>query len=351
MVDRIRIGVIGCGFFAQFHLNAWRDLAKDGADLVAVCDVDAGKAERAAKNFGAKRWYTDAATMFAAEELGLVDIATRMDTHLALVRLAVGHRVPTVMQKPLAPDWAEAVAIVDVAESAGVFLAVHENFRFQAPMQEAARLIGAGAIGAPSWARIAFRTGIDVYANQPYFLDEERLVILDVGIHMLDLARFLMGEVERVSCETQRRNPRVRAEDTATMLLRHTSGAVTVAECTYENRRLPGSGIEALVEIEGPEGAIVIDRGFRLSLTSKGKLVTRDVSPPPLAWADPALHVIQDSVVRTCADLLAAVREGREAGTSGVDNLKTFALVEAAYRSATEHRAVEPDVWRRGGER
>lgn len=349
MVDRIRVGVIGCGFFAQFHLNAWRDLATDGADLLAVCDVDAAKAERAAKQFEAQRWYTDAAKMVAAEELDVVDIATRMDTHLPLVQLAVSHRVPIVVQKPLARNWVEAVAIVEAAETAGVFLAVHENFRFQAPMQEAARLIGEGAIGPPSWARIAFRTGLDVYANQPYFLNEERLVILDVGIHLLDLARFLMGEVERVSCETQRRNPRVRAEDTATMLLRHRSGAVTVAECTYENRRLPGSGIETLVEVEGPAGAIVIDGGFRLSLTAKSTVVTRDVSPPPLAWADPALHVVQDSVVRTCAHILAAVREGREASISGRDNLKTFALVEAAYRSAEEHRAVEPEVWRPGG--
>ena len=86
-------------------------------------------------------------------------------------------------------------------------------------------MIDSGAIGTPSWARIRFRTGFDVYRTQPYFYDEERLAIADVGIHMLDLARFFLGEVERISCETQRRNPKVRAEDTATMLLRHESGA------------------------------------------------------------------------------------------------------------------------------
>jgi D-apiose dehydrogenase len=344
MAGRTRIGVIGAGFFAQFHLKAWRDLAGEGAELVAVCDIDAARAGRAAEALGI-RAYTDAAEMLAKENLGLADIATRMDTHLALVRLTIGARVPTIVQKPLAPTWAEAVAIVETAAMAGVFLAVHENFRFQAPMLAAKRLIDEGAIGAPSWACIAFRTDPGVYRNQPYFYDEERLVILDVGIHMLDLARFFFGEAERVSCETQRRNPKVRAEDTATMLLRHTSGAVTVAECTYENQRLPASGVETLIEIEGPEGAIVIDRAFRLTLTSKGKVETRDAGPLPLAWAEPGLHVIQDSVVATCRHLLAAVREGRDADISGPDNLKTYALVEAAYRAATEHRAVAPESW------
>ena len=49
MVDRIAVGVVGCGFFARNHLNAWRDLKAEGIDLVAVCDLDATKAEAAAK--------------------------------------------------------------------------------------------------------------------------------------------------------------------------------------------------------------------------------------------------------------------------------------------------------------
>jgi predicted dehydrogenase len=340
----MRVGVVGCGFFAQFHLRAWKDLAAEGAELVAVADIDAGKAERTAAGLGIPRWYADAGAMLGECDLGLVDIATRMDTHRALVELALGHRVPIVVQKPLAPDWQEARAIVEAARQAGMFLAVHENFRFQAPMRAVADLIATGAIGEPSWARIAFRTDPRVYESQPYFLTERRLVILDVGIHMLDLARVLIGEVEHVSCETQRRNPAVRAEDTATMLLRHRSGAVSVIECTYENRRLPGSGVQTLLEIEGPDGAIVLDRDFRLSLTSRGRREVRDVSPPPLAWADPSLHVVQESVLQTCRHVLSAVTGGRAAATSGEDNLRTFALVEAAYRAAEEHRTIRPQL-------
>src|SRR5262249_23155123 len=49
MADRIGVAVVGCGFFAQNHLNAWRDLKRDGVELIAVCDIDRAKAEAAAK--------------------------------------------------------------------------------------------------------------------------------------------------------------------------------------------------------------------------------------------------------------------------------------------------------------
>ena len=234
----VRIGLIGCGFYAQNHLHAWRDLASENASLVAVCDRDESKARTAGEKFGVP-WFTDARHMFEAVKLDLVDITTRMDTHRELAALAAGHGIPAVVQKPFAPNWEECVAIVETAKEHGAWLAVHENFRFATAMLRVKEVLASGTIGDPTWARIAFRTGFDVYKGQPYFYEEERLVILDVGIHVLDLARVFLGEVDRVYCETQRRNPKVRAEDTATMTLRHTSGAVSVVECTYESRRIP----------------------------------------------------------------------------------------------------------------
>jgi D-apiose dehydrogenase len=85
MAEPMRIGVIGCGFFAQDHLNAWRDLASEGAVLACVCDIDPAKARAAAADFGAPRWYSDVVEMLEAEKLDLVDIGTRMDTHRAIV--------------------------------------------------------------------------------------------------------------------------------------------------------------------------------------------------------------------------------------------------------------------------
>ncbi len=336
------VALIGCGFFSANHLHAWNDLTDEGARLVAVCDVDAAKATAAAARFAVPRWYDDAGQMLAAEDIGLVDIVTRMDTHRALAEMTLGRRIPTVVQKPFAPTWEDCLAIVRAARAAGTFLAVHENFRFQAPMLRVAEVIRSGVIGEPSWARVSFRTGYDIYAGQPYFYDEDRFVILDLGVHVLDLVRVLMGEAIRVSCETQKRNPRVRAEDTATIMIRHVSGAVSVVEATYETRKLPDPFPETVLEIEGDRGAIVVKPGLIMEVTVDGKTESEHLGTALLPWTSEPWHVAQESVLTTCRHMLERLRSGRDADTSGADNLKTFALAEAAYESAATGRAVAP---------
>ncbi|RUW46843.1 Gfo/Idh/MocA family oxidoreductase [Mesorhizobium sp. M1A.F.Ca.ET.072.01.1.1] len=347
-MDRsLRIGVIGCGFFAQNHLHSWSDLAEKGAQLAAVCDVDAAKARAAGETFRVP-YYSDAAKMLEAERLDVADIVTRRDTHRPLAEMALARGLATIVQKPFASTWEDCIAIVEAAHKANAWLAVHENFRFQAPMRAVRKVIDSGAIGTPSWARIRFRTGFDVYKTQPYFYDEEQLAIADVGIHMLDLSRFFLGEVEHISCETQKRNPRIRAEDTATMLLRHQSGAVSVVECTYESRRLPDHFPETLLVIEGPRGAISLEAGCSMTVTSDGATWTEDASSPLLSWTAYPWHVAQQGVIGACGHFLDSLQRGVPPETSGEDNLKTYALVDAAYRAASERRAVEPKRWNHG---
>jgi predicted dehydrogenase len=341
MATDVRVGLIGCGFFAQNHLHAWRTLAAEGAVLTAVCDTDPAKAEAAGRAFGVPH-YVGAGAMLAAERPDVVDIVTRHDTHRSLAELAISRGVAVIVQKPFATTWEDCLAIVAAARDAGAWLAVHENFRFQAPMRRVRAVIDSGEIGTPGWARIRFRTGFDVYSNQPYFYDEERLAIADVGIHMLDLARFLLGEVAHLSCETQRRNPSVRAEDTATMLLRHVGGAVSVVECTYEARRLPDPFPETLLEIEGGLGTLVVEPGCRMLVTQRGEQREEDIGAPLLPWTSHPWHVCQEGVLGACRHFLDRLRQGIPAETSGADNLRTYALVDAAYRAAAEGRRVAP---------
>ncbi|HEY3147742.1 MAG TPA: Gfo/Idh/MocA family oxidoreductase [Dongiaceae bacterium] len=337
----MKVGVVGCGFFAQNHLHAWTDLVPRGIEIAAVCDVDPAKAKAAAEKFGVPHWYSDAEAMFRERSLGLVDIVTRVGTHQRLVELAVSHKVPAIVQKPFGPDIAACREMTQASKQAGLFLAVHENFRFQAPMRRIRALLQAGTIGTPSWARISFRTAYDIYKGQPYLALEERFVLIDLGVHVLDMARALLGEVEHLSAETQRRNPNVRGEDTATVMMRLTSGAVSIVECTYEARRLPDVFPETLIEIEGSKGAIVLKPGSILEVAVNGKLNREDVDPPVLPWAERPWHIVQESVLAACSHMLEALQSGGAADTSAHDNVRTFAVAEAAYEAAKSGRAVK----------
>ncbi len=341
---RTRIGLIGCGFYAQNHLHAWTDLKAEGADLVAVCDLDPNKSAAAALQFDAKA-YTDAKAMFQAEALDLVDITTQMGSHKALAALAAEHGVAAVVQKPFAPSWGECIDIVETAKRHNTWLAVHENFRFGTAMRRVRSVIDSGAIGTPNWARLGFRTGYDVFKGQPYLANEKRLVILDVGIHVLDLARFFLGEVDHLSCETQKRIPTIAGEDTATIMMRHTSGAVSLVESTYAARKIPDAFPETLVEIEGTEGAIIVTRGETMQVTTQGIFFEEKIGSALLPWTSRPWHGSQEAVLHANRHMLEAFRAGRPASTSGEDNLKTYALVEAAYESAATGQKIRPPVW------
>ncbi len=340
MPEKIGVAVVGCGFFAQNHLNAWRDLAKDGVALIAVCDIDPAKAKAAAEKFKVPRWYTDLDELLAKEKPGLIDVVTRVETHREQVLKTVAKGIPTIVQKPFGFDLGDCRAMTLAAKKAGVFLAVHENFRFQAPLRRITELLRQGVIGTPSWGRVSFRTDYDIYTGQPYLLNETRFVINDLGVHVCDLARAFLGEVEHVTCETQRRNPKAKGEDTATMMMKHTNGAVSMVECTYGAHRLPDIFPQTLIELEGPKGSILLYKNFDLEIAVNGKITEEHADAEVLHWAARPWHIIQESVLATNAHILNALRSGKPADVSAEDNFKTFACCEAAYKSAETGKAV-----------
>jgi len=344
MADRIAVAVVGCGFFAQNHLNAWRDLKGEGVDLIAVCDIDKSKAEAAAKTFNVPKAYADLDEMLAKEKIGLIDIVTRVETHREQVLKTIDKRIPTIVQKPFGFDLGQCRDMTLAAKKAGVFLAVHENFRFQAPLRRITELLRQGVIGEPSWGRVSFRSDYDIYKGQPYLMKEERFVISDLGVHVCDLARAYLGEVDRVSCETQRRNPTVRGEDTATIMMHHTNGAVSVVECTYGAHRVPNTFPQSLIELEGSKGSIILNADFEMEIAIDGKVTKEHVDAEVLSWAARPWHIIQESVLETNRHLLNAVKAGKAADVSAEDNFRTFACCEAAYQSAESHKAVKPEA-------
>ena len=336
----LRGGLIGCGFFAINQLHAWREL--EGADIVAICDRDAGRLAHVGEQFGIAARYTDASEMLATESLDFVDIATTVGSHRALVEAAASARLPVICQKPFAKTLADARAMVAACAEAGVPLMVHENFRWQSPLRAVRAVIEQGEIGPVFWGRISFRSGFDVYAGQPYLAEGERFIIEDLGIHSLDVARFLFGEVKGLTARTKRVNPAIRGEDVATILLDHAEGATSIVDCSFATRIDPDPFPETIVEVDGRDGTIRLGKDYRMVVTSPAGRREVDVSPPLLPWATRPWHNVQESVAATQAHWIECLRDGRETETSGRDNLKTLALVEAAYKSAATHATLDP---------
>ena len=334
----LRGGLIGCGFFAVNHMHGWRD-AK-GAEIVAICDRDAERLKIVGDQFGITARYADATEMMAKEKLEFVDVATTVNSHRALVELAAAHKLATICQKPFAPTLADASAMVDACRKAGVPLMIHENFRWQSPIQAVKAVIESGEIGDPFFGRISFRSGFDVFSGQPYLAEGKRFIIEDLGIHILDIARFLLGDVATITCRTRRINARIKGEDVATMLLDHENGTTSVVDCSYATKLAVEPCPETFVEIDGSEGTLRLSQGYRLVVTGKGGTSERDVSPPLLPWASRPWHNIQESVAAIEQHWADCLTSGRETSTSGADNLKTFALVEGAYASAASGEPV-----------
>jgi predicted dehydrogenase len=330
--------LIGCGFFAHNQLHGWADVT--GAEIVAICDRDETRLAEAGEAFGIDRRYTDAAEMFAEGGFDFVDIATTVPSHRPLVEMAAAAGVHVICQKPFALNMDDARAMIAAVEATGKTLMVHENFRWQSAVRAAIEALRGGAIGTPFFGRVSFRSGYDVFSGQPYLAEGERFIIEDLGIHILDIARALFGDVDRISATTRRINPNIRGEDVATMLLSHGGGVTSVVDCSYATRRMPETFPETLLEIDGTEGSLRLDAGYRLTIQRDGQEEVRDVSPPVLPWAERPWHNIQESVALIQQHFVDCLAAGRTPETSGADNLRTFALVEAAYLSAAEGRSV-----------
>ncbi|MEQ1952141.1 Gfo/Idh/MocA family oxidoreductase [Mesorhizobium sp. CN2-181] len=332
-------GLIGCGFFAVNQMFGWRDA--DGVSITAICDRDPERLRIVGEQFGVEQRYSDAAEMLAKEKLDFVDIATTVGSHRALVELAAARQLPVICQKPFAPTLDDAKAMVAACEAAGVPLMIHENFRWQSPIQAVKRVLDSGEIGIPFFGRISFRSGFDVFSGQPYLAKGKRFIIEDLGIHILDIARFLLGDVASLTARTTRVNPTIAGEDVATMLLDHESGGTSVVDCSYATKLGVEPFPETLVEIDGSEGTIRLAQGYRLTVTGRSGTSVADVSPPLLDWASRPWHNIQESVAAIQQHWADCLRSGREPDTSGADNLKTFALVEAAYEGASTRQPVD----------
>lgn len=328
----VKGALIGCGFFAVNQMHGWQDLAD--VAIVAICDRDPERLRIVGDAFGVARRYASAEAMFADGGFDFVDIATTVGSHRALVELAASHKVPAICQKPFAPTLDDAKAMVTAAEQAGIPLMIHENFRWQTPILAVRQILDSGAIGTPFWGRVSFRSGFDVFSGQPYLAKGKRFIIEDLGIHSLDIARFLFGDANHMTARTRRINPEIAGEDVATMLLDHDNGITSIVDVSYATTLPEEPFPQTFVEVDGSKGTLRLGKDYRLTVHGLDGTTESIVAPNLLPWASRPWHNIQESVALIQKHWIERLAAGREPDTSGRDNLKTFALVEAAYLSA-----------------
>lgn len=333
-VNQLRGAAIGAGYFSHFHYDAWNRIS--GVDMVACCDTELGKANAVAEKYCVPRVYDDYRRMLDETEVDFVDIITRPDTHLSIVRELSQRGIPMICQKPLAPTTQDSAELVALAQAAGVPFMVHENFRFQPWYREVKSLFASGVIGSRLHT-ITFRNragdghGPDAYlARQPYFQTMPKFLVFEAGIHTVDTFRYLAGEIDRVWCKLRKLNPVIQGEDTGIAVFEFSGGGLGLYdanrfnESTAENPRYTFG--ELLFETDG--GCFRLYSDGRLTIQELGqKERVHEYSPSSHGFAG-------DCVLATQQHFVEGLSSGREFETSGPNYLKSIAVQEAMYRSA-----------------
>jgi hypothetical protein len=173
--------------------------------------------------------------------------------------------------------------MVHACRAAGVPLLINENWRWQAPLRELKRILDTGEIGTPFRARLDMISGFPVFRNQPFLRELDRFILMDLGSHILDVARFLFGEATSLYCQTHKVHSDIEGEDVATVML-HMGGKTTVVvEMAYAENPLERECFpQTLVFVEGDKGSLELGTDYWLKITTASGTATKRVSSSAL---------------------------------------------------------------------
>lgn len=340
-MNRLRVLGVGAGYFSQFQYLGWQRI--ENAECVAIVNRDAAKARDLAGRFGIARTYTDRDTALDAERPDLVDVITPPQTHRAFVAKAVERGIPVICQKPFGVSYADALAITEHAERAGVPVVVHENIRWQPWYREAKRLVDAGTLG--DLHSIAFRLrpgdgqGPRAYVDrQPYFQTMPRLLVMETAIHWIDTFRFLMGEVTSVYAHLRRINPVIAGEDAGLVVFEFGGGSTGLFDGNRLNDHVATDPRRTMGEmwLEGSAGVLRLDGDARLWWKPHHGAEVEHAYDRGLTdtFGGGACEWLQRHVVRHFTDSTPLENTAR-------DYLANLRVQEAVYRSAASHCRVE----------
>jgi predicted dehydrogenase len=350
----LKVALVGAGNIASHHLPAYQQFPAE-VELVAVCDLDEGLARRRAAEAGVEQVYTDVDAMLRELACDALDICATPDQHAPVAFAAIEAGKHVLVEKPFALSLADCRELVAVAESAGVALMVAQNQRFL-PTHQAARAIIAsdelGEIRAVRTDSVQHWASFTAAGHWQY--DGARAgggAVIGVAVHRLDLLRFLVGEVRRVSAVTKTSSPRFvnGAEEYAALTLEFENGALGQAFATVSAFRTPWS--ESLL-VFGEHGTIHAAPAPG-NVRSRAFVASKRRSAPVVEWADQfqgfePIDALAEGLpsesgqVNEILHFASCCATGAEPLSSGRDNLGTMTLIGAAYEAARTGRPVEP---------
>ena len=329
----IRIGLIGAGRMGMVYAHTLAFSVSE-VDLVSIADANPQTAEDAAARYGAKNWYGDYRALLDQKDIQAVVIASPTGTHTEVVKAAAAAGKEIYCEKPLAMTLAGCDEAIDAAQRAGVRLMVGFMRRFDAAYRAAKQKIDEGVIGTP----VMFKsTGRDPKRTSLEFARRENSggLILDMGIHDFDAARWLMGsDVYRVQseggCLVYPELKDVGDIDNAIINLKFTSGALGNIDVS----RNAVYGYDIRTEILGSEGGILIGKDRQtdmLIMTRQG--VSHDTVPY-------FMERFGDAYANEIREFVASIVQDRAPAVTGVDARAATAIGMAATLSLDEDRPV-----------
>lgn len=333
MSQPVRVATVGTGYFAQFHHEAWARM--DDVELAAVVSLDAQAARETADTYGAPVASTDTRDMLDGVRPDLLDIIAPPPAHLDLIRLAARMGIDVICQKPFCGGLEDARKAVSIAQDAGIKLVVHENFRFQPWHRELKRLLDDEEIGDPYQVTFRLRPGDgqgeDAYLDrQPYFQTMERFLVHETAIHLVDVFRYLFGDVTRVFASLAKLNPVIAGEDAGLILFDFESGprglfdGNRLADHIARNRRLTMGDMW----IEGSDGTLRLDGEGRLFVRNHG---SNDEVEFTYAWKEQGFA--GDCVYALQRHVIDHLTTGSALMNTGADYLANLEIEEAIYAS------------------
>ena len=383
MADTIKVGLIGYKFMGKSHSNAYRqvaafyDLALE-PEMTVLCGRDEAAVGAAAKQMGWRETSTDWREVIGRSDIGLIDISTPGDSHYEIAMAAAEAGKHILCEKPLANTLDEARAMQEAVERAGVVAMVNFNYRRVPAIQLAKRLIDEGHIGQIRHWRAVYLQDWIVDPEFPlvWRLQKDQAgsgALGDIGAHIADLARFLVGEIDEVcglletfikerplpsattglTASASEQRGAVTVDDAALFLARFANGAVGTFEAT---RFATGRRNRNSFEINGSRGSIVFDlermnelqfysaddppeaQGFRTILVTEG------VHQYMNAWWPPG-HIIgwEHTFTHGVLDLLNGIVKNESPAPTFADGVRCQAILDAVERSAAGGGWVKPE--------